>query len=237
MRQSVRYVRIALTLALSLALPFVLPLGLCGAALAEAPPISADTPSIAPSAALYAKLVEKARNGDADTNYTALRLSYVQSEGYDPYSTRTRPLFEDIWQALNAKDCSGAIAKSNELLRIDFTRIVIHALRSDCFGRLGDAANASRELAIGRGLAASLLASGDGKTPSTAYVVVTLNEEGFVLHELGVTEEQQALVNDNGHEYDRIAGTDKAGKKTSVYFEVSNLFAGLSREFGTSKEH
>jgi hypothetical protein len=210
-------------------------LGLSGAAMAEAP--ADTTPSIAPSAALYAKLVEKARNGDIDTNYTALRLSYAQSDGYDPYSTRTRPLFEDIWQALNAKDCAGAIAKSNEFLRIDFTRIVIHALRSDCFDQLGDSVTASRELAIGRGLAASLLASGDGKSPSTAYIVVTLNEEGFVLHELGVRQEKQSLVNDSGHEYDLVSGTDKAGQKTSVYFEVSNLFAGLSREFGSAKEH
>lgn len=204
---------------------------------AEAPPPLANTPSIAPSAALYVRLVEKARNGDTDTNYTALRLSYAQSDGYDPYSTRTRPLFEDTWQALNAKDCASAIAKSNELLRIDFTRIVIHALRSDCFDQLGDAANASRELAIGRGLAASLLSSGDGKSPSSAYVVVTLNEEGFVLRELGVRQEQQSLVNDSGHEYDLISGTDKGGNKTSIYFEVSNLFAGLSREFGVSREH
>jgi hypothetical protein len=212
-------------------------LGASGAAIADAPPSSSGTPSIAPSAALYAKLVEKARNGDADTNYTALRLSYVQSDGYDPYSTRTRLLFEDTWQELNAKDCAGAIAKSNELLRIDFTRIVIHALRSDCFDQLGETANASRELAIGRGLAASLLSSGDGKSPSSPYIVVTLNEEGFVLRELGVKQERQSLVNDSGHEYDLISGTDKAGQETSVYFEVSNLFAGLSREFGVSREH
>src|ERR1700684_2404662 len=99
-------------------------LALSGAASAEEPPSTGNIPS----AALYSKLVEKARNGDIDTNYTALRLSYVQSEGYDPYSTRTRPLFEDTWQALNAKDCASAIAKSSELLRIDFTRIVIHAV-------------------------------------------------------------------------------------------------------------
>ena len=203
-----------------------------GMAIAEAPPTFEN----APSAALYAKLVGKARNGDMDTNYTALRLSYVQSDVYDPYSTRTRPLFEDTWQALTAKDCAGVIAKSNALLKIDFTRIVIHALRSNCFDQLGDAANASRELAIGRGLAASLLGSGDGKSPSSAYVVVTLNEEGFVLHQLGVKQEQQSLMNDSGHEYDLISGTDKAGNPTSVYFEVSNLFAGLSREFGVAKE-
>jgi len=63
-------------------------------------------------------------------------------------------------------------------------------------------------------------------------VVVTLNEEGFVLHQLGVRQEQQSLVSDGGHEYDLVSGTDKTGQKTSVYFEVSNLFAGLSREFG-----
>lgn len=217
---------------LAKSLSVALVLSCAGRALADAPLPSEN----APSAALYARLVGKASNGDMDTNYTALRLSYVQSDDYDPYSTRTRPLFEDTWQALNAKDCATVIAKSNALLKIDFTRIVIHALRSNCFDQLGDAANASRELTIGRGLAASLLGSGDGKSPSSAYVVVTLNEEGFVLHQLGVRQEQQSLVNDSGHEYDLISGTDKAGNRTSVYFEVSNLFAGLSREFGVARE-
>ena len=181
-------------------------LGYFGPASADAPPGSDIAPSTMPSAELYARLIDKARNGDADTNYTALRLSYAQSEGYDPYSTRTRPLFEDVFHAISAKDCTVAIAKSDELLKIDFTRIVIHAVRSDCFNRLGDEGNASRELVIGRGLAASLLSSGDGRSPSTAFVVVTLNEEGFVLQDMGVRQEDQSLVNEGGHEYDLISG-------------------------------
>jgi hypothetical protein len=213
----------------------VLASGAFGEAIADAPPNPQGV--TAPSAALYARLVEKARNGDADTNYTALRLSYAQTDGYDPYSASTSALFEDTWHALKVQDCTTALAKSTELLKIDFTRIMIHAMRSDCFDRLGDKANASRELMIGRGLAASLLGSGDGKSQATAFIVVTLNEEGFVLRGLGVTQAGQSLVTQNGHEYDEIDGTDKTGQKVSVFFEVSNLFAGLSRQLGSAGAH
>jgi hypothetical protein len=178
----------------------------------------------------YEHLVAKAENGDTDIDYTQLRLAYTQTKQYDPYSANTQKLYEESWAALQAKDCVTVLAKSGALLKLDYTRIPIHVMRETCFKQQGDMARADRELAVAKGLALSLLASGDGKSTATAIKLVTLNEESFVLKHYGLAEDRQALVNQDGKQYDLIEGLDKNGQKIGVYFDVSLLFAGLNEK-------
>jgi hypothetical protein len=77
------------------------------------------------------------------------------------------------------------------------------------------------------------MASGDGKTPATAYRVVTLREEGFVMAGSNAREEGQALVPDSGHMYDLLTGTNqKTGEKFSLYFQVDAPLASTAKKFG-----
>ncbi|MBI3677752.1 MAG: DUF4919 domain-containing protein [Proteobacteria bacterium] len=180
------------------------------------------------SSSRYDDLVARAQQGDSDVDYTELRLAYAQTKQYDPYSANNEALFKQSWDALQAKDCATVLAKSAELLKLDYTRIPIHVMRESCLKQQGDEAEAERELGVAKGLALSLLASGDGKSTATAFKVVTLNEESFVLVHYGLSKERQALVNENGKQFDLIEGTDKTGVKIGVYFDVSLLFAGLA---------
>jgi hypothetical protein len=180
---------------------------------------------------LYADLVAKAERGDPDTDYTALRMAYVRSAAYDPYGTDTRPLFNDAWRAAEAKDCKTVFEKSDALLKVDYTDGAVHVMRSDCFAQTGDTDKASRELEIARGLARSLLTSGDGKSTKTAFVVVSMGEEHMVLAYLGLHETQQALIKDDGGPYDLITGTDpKTGTTQGVYFNVAAPFFHLEKQ-------
>jgi hypothetical protein len=191
---------------------------------------AACSPAFAANAS-YAVLVAKAQRGDTDTDYTALRLAYAASYAYDPYSANTRDLFAAAWAALQADDCATAMKKSDALLALDFTNIPVHAIREKCLAKAGDTAAAARELDAGKGLALSLLSSGDGKSVATAFVVVTLGEEEFVLVHFGIDEKKQLLIYDHGRPFDVIEGVDKSsGQKVDICFDVSNLFAGMSRK-------
>ena len=202
---------------------------LCVAALA----VSWSTIAFAADAPKYEDLVVRAEQGDATLDYTELRLSYAVSDGYDPYATQTRPLFSAAWTAFTAKDCTTAVASARAMFKINFVTIPMHFLVSDCLGQVGDSAGADRENAIARGLAQSLLASGDGKSPATAYTVVTLSEEGFVLSMLGFKEEKQSLLSADGHQYDLLEGKDeKTGEARAAYFNVDALFAGMAHALG-----
>lgn len=184
----------------------------------------------------YADLVAQAESGDPATDYTALRNAYVVSGEYDGYSTKVHELYDVLWPAFQAKDCAKAIATSDEMLKIDYTLVTVHFIRSDCFKQMGDQARAGREDAIGKGLAHSLLSSGDGKSTATAYVVVTMAEERFVLGYLELKEEKQSLVNAGGHNFDLIEGTNtKTGEKASAFFNVDAMFGSLTRSLQKPK--
>jgi hypothetical protein len=181
-------------------------------------------------------LVAQAESGDPATDYAALRNAYAVSDGYDGYSLAIHEMYNVLWPAFQAKDCAKVIATSDQILKIDYTPVAVHFIRSDCFKQMGDQARADHEEAIGRGLARSLLGSGDGKSAATAYVVVTMAEERFVLSFLELNEERQSLVTGGGHNYDLIEGKNqKTGEKASAYFNVDALFAGMARAFEKEK--
>jgi hypothetical protein len=182
----------------------------------------------------YEDLVARAERGDTALDYTALRNAYAVSAGYDPYGMKSKPLFSAAWKAFEAGDCTTALASARAMFAINYVTIPIHFVVGDCLRRAGDVAGADREEAIGRGLADSLRNSGDGKSTETAYKVVTLSEEGFVLTMLGFKEEQQSLLRDkDGHQYDLVEGRDeKTGEMRRAYFNVDALFAGMAKSLG-----
>ena len=179
----------------------------------------------------FSDLVAQAESGDTTTDYSALRASYAESDGYDPYSLKVRGLYDVIWPAFQAKDCAKVVSVSDQMLKIDYTLVSVHLMRADCFKQMGDSVRSAHEEAIGKGLAQSLLHSGDGKSIETAYAVVTMAEERFVLNALGLKEERQSLLNHDGHMYDLIQGpNENTGGPTSALFNVDALFAGMARE-------
>jgi hypothetical protein len=188
--------------------------------------------SSAAQAGAYEDLVAKAQAGDADVDFTALRTSYTQTQNYDPYSAGSVALTREAFQAANAKDCKTALEKADAALKLDFTNADLHMLRSNCLDQAGEKSQAMLELSLGRGLFNSIKASGDGKTPDTAYVVVTLREEGLLLAVLlDARETAQALLSTSKGPVDELTATNlKTGTVTKVYFNVNALFQGEMRQ-------
>ena len=62
-------------------------------------------------------------------------------------------------------------------------------------------------------------------------MVVTLDEERFVLLAKGLHEAKQALIQDEGHSYDLIDGKSKDGTTRSVYFQIDAITTAEARMF------
>ncbi|HWC62186.1 MAG TPA: DUF4919 domain-containing protein [Rhizomicrobium sp.] len=179
----------------------------------------------------YAALVAKAQTGDASTDFAALHKAYAQSSSYDPYGQDWQTINNDGYVALQAKDCVTALAKADAVLKIDFTAITSHMLRMTCSKQNGDDATAARELTISKGLLGSILSTGDGKSADTAYMVTTMADERYILLLSRSRETGQALLNTKNGPVDEITATDfVTGGKSTVYFNVSALFAGMERK-------
>lgn len=187
--------------------------------------------ALADPAGDYNALVTAAEDGDPGVDYTAMRLAYTQLAQYDPYGLKTNILMHDGRAAYVAKDCKTALAKFKAAIAIDFTISEAHALSADCLERAGDKKGEAREQAIAQGLFNSIMISGDGESPKTAFFVVSLHEEEMVLAIAGLEETGQALLKTQDGPVDKISVTNaKTGKTGTLYFNVTAFFAAMARQ-------
>jgi hypothetical protein len=198
------------------------------AVLPWAPAAGAQAPQAAPG---YEELVARAKAGDASVDWLALRNAYAESPNYDPYGATLRQLRSEMLDAHRRGDCAAAIAKAEDVLAANFVDIDAHLLASLCHEQLGNEQAMRREHAAARDLLGSILKSGDGKSEQTAFVVVQIAEEYSILRLLRLEPANQALIQAQGHNYDRFEAKSRdTGREAMVYFNIDRLLAALDRE-------
>ncbi len=83
------------------------------------------------------------------------------------------------------------------------------------------------------GLIRSILQSGDGQSPETAFVVINVREEYILMELLGLTMQKQSVLESGGHIYDRLEVVDsETGEERELYFNVDIPFAAYDRLLG-----
>jgi hypothetical protein len=178
--------------------------------------------------AIYDDLTAKAATGDKSVDFTALRAAYPFTQQWDAFSSQSAPLMEQANAAAKGKDCSTALEKLDEVLKIDYTMIVAHRVRSDCLK--GDAARIESKIADG--LMDSLRHGGNGKSEGTAYPVMSEHEELDILGDKNIvfkTRETEVRGSD-GHFYDVVHGISLQNgvRVRDVYFDVTAEVNGRS---------
>lgn len=171
--------------------------------------------------ATYDALTAKAAAGDRTVDYTVLRGTYPFTRQWDVYSGTTGPIMEQAKIAAKGKDCATALEKIDEVLKIDYTVIIAHKVRSDCLK--GDAARI--ESRIADGLMHSLTHAGNGRSEDAAYPVMSMHEEGDILLDKHIVLRSRDVEvrGSNGRFYDVVHGvslwTDV--RVEDVYFDVT----------------
>lgn len=202
---------------------------IAGHALALCLYLVAPFSAVAAAPESYDNLVAKAEEDGLSVDYTALRAAYAASDRDDPLGFSVDQNIGLMMKAMAAGDCDKALESSEKVLKASFINILAHLVRSECLSKQGELARAAREDTIVSGLRDSIFLSGDGASAKTAYVVVTLDEERFVLSARGLDETQQALIQDDGHSYDLIEGKSKDGTTKSVFFQIDAITAAEAR--------
>ena len=173
----------------------------------------------------YATLLATLKAGNTNIDYTRLRLSYVDS----PQSRKARDTTaaeKAMFAALDAKDYPKALHSAETVLDSEYVNIDAHYVASVANRELGAADKAEFHRTVFRGLIDSVRNSGDGKSPATAWVVISVNEEYVLLRALNCKPSGQSLVQQNGHSYDvmKCSGNDD-GKESTLYFNADIPFA------------
>jgi hypothetical protein len=204
--------------------------------LLSAPRLGAETPQ-QPGTPTYEELVARAKTGDANVDYLALRNAHAESPSYDPYGSKLGKLQSEMFDAYRRADCAAVVAKAESILAVNFVHVDAHLLAGLCHGKLGNEEATRRERQIARGLIDSILKSGDGKSEQSAFVVIQIAEEYSMLRLLGLQPLNQSLIHAQGHSYDRFeAKSNDTGQQVVVFFNIDRPLAALDRTLHPQKQ-
>lgn len=177
----------------------------------------------------YYQLVERAKRGDMNVDFVRLRDLFAERLCDDKVKTQS-PEREATVAAFEAKDYSKFVGLIEGVLDFEFVHLGLHRAAADAYRELNNQPKAHFHKAVAEKLLNALLTSGDGKTAPTAYRVLTIKEEYFIMNELGYIVRSQALVSEKDKMYDVLSGHDpKTDKTVSVYFDISSFFGGCRR--------
>lgn len=193
----------------------------------------ASAAGVQAAAGTYESLVARVRAGDAGVDYRALRYAYAESPVYQPYGGDFDEPRDEMRAAFNAQDCAKVLPAAEKVLNAIFVDITAHLLSGRCFERAGNQAKADFHRTVAKGLMDSIIASGDGKTTMTAFIVVTINEEYDVLSALRWRLVTQSLAHDGGHVFDRMEVKSTTSEETAtLFFEIDRPMMWLSKSLG-----
>ena len=176
----------------------------------------------------YDDYVAQVKAGKIEIDYTAFRLAYAASSKYAPYGTIE--IVSKLKRAYVAGDCSSAMAHAKEVFEVNFVQMEAHKITAFCLKKAGHEEEARREYAMFLGLFSSVLKSGDGKSPETAFVVIAVDEEYSVLETASLTPVKQALVSHGGSAFDRFeVKLPDSDQTVTLFFNVDRPQAQLAR--------
>ncbi len=183
------------------------------------------------SDSIYNELVSQIKNGSKDVDFTELRMAYANSSFYDPYG-KNNDVEKSMRRAYNDGDYEGVVRYAKELIEDNFLDIDSHVFCGMAYKKMGDNEKRNYHGFIALGLLDSIIGSGDGKTPETAFKVISVAEEYALLDMRGLKTSTQWLLEENGHEYDKLEAEDiDTGEKVTLYFNVDLPLRWFKRQF------
>jgi len=197
-------------------------------AMAALPPAAAAPFAVSDQPSEYATLLASLKAGNTSIDYTRLRLSYMDSperKAAKDTSNSEKAMFEE----LDKKDYPAALKDAEAVLESDYVNIDAHFVALVANQEMGAMDKAEFHRTVFRGLINSIRNSGDGKSPETAWVVITVHEEYVILRVLGFRPSQQSLLSQNGHSYDVMKVKNaEDGTEQTFYFNVDIPFKHYS---------
>ena len=160
-------------------------------------------------------------------DYSALRQEIGWSDDFSARCEHDRPI-ESIVSLMNDEKWRDAIAVGMPWLEKCPIDIRLHYYVAISYSELGSEPEAETHLQWFKGLMDSVVATGDGKTPQTPYVTVSVDEEYDALYFFGLKVTGQSLVQGVAL-LDAFTAENEEGKEFTIYFSPAAHFARLEK--------
>ncbi|MDB5431659.1 MAG: hypothetical protein JWP35_2775 [Caulobacter sp.] len=172
----------------------------------------------------FSRLVAQAEADDPATDFRALRFAWLTSAA-KKRGGDTLALTQKLAGAVRARKDAEVAAIARQIIAIDYTDMRAHKYLRQACAILKDQVCADHEHFVEFGLLKSIVGVGrDGRSLATAWEVISIPEEYFIVEMAGLRSSQQALVFDNDKPYDVLTVTTEDGKTMSVYFDIAAFF-------------
>lgn len=176
----------------------------------------------------YSEFVKQLELGKTDINYKEFRESFIESEQFKTASKKAvefEDLEKEMYSLMRSKKYLQIVDVTKKMLSIDYTSMLAHKILRQTYKIIGDTSNASKYKSIQFGLLNSIVHNGDGKTCATAWPVIQIAEEYFILQMLGASLLKQR-VDKKGGICDEMQVKTEEGNKGVYYFGISKVVQG-----------
>lgn len=169
----------------------------------------------------------------ARPDFLVLRNALGWSEDYVIRCENGRPT-KKIVDALNNQQWQLAASIGGRWLNQCPIDLRAHYLTAIAHKNLGNQLAEMNHQQWMEGLMESIMASGDGQGPLSAFVTISVSEEYDALYMFGLRSESQTLVN-TSPVCDVIRAVDDDGNNMDIYFAPNAHFARLERLLGQNE--
>lgn len=167
-----------------------------------------------------AALVAQMRDGDTAIDYTALRDAYAQSAGYDPYGEKVMGDHKAMFARLSDGDCPAASDAAGRVLAVNYLHASGHFIRWVCAMKDGRERDGQFHRAVLTGLMKSVTGGRDGRTPASAFSVISIDEEYALLRFFRLHPGNQRLVHADGSMFDLLEFSGDDGRRGTWLFNI-----------------
>lgn len=162
-------------------------------------------------------------------DFTELRTVWGWSDSFRASCELGRPL-GDMVENMNQGQWSQAAAIGQGWLAQCPVDIRVHYFTAISLAELGEAEKSEHHFRWAEGLMSSVVASGDGETPETAYETISVPEGYDALYLFGLEFKSQSLIS-GPLMRDLIVAVNEDGREFAIYFNPAPHFARLYEMF------
>lgn len=177
----------------------------------------------------YDVLLEKVKQKDPSVNFTELRYAFYESPNYNPYAPMMT--YRPLNAALAQKNYEEVLKIAESVLAKNFVEVNSHMAAQIAYQETGNTERAQFHKFMADGLLNSIKSSVDGKSPETAFEVISTSEEYGLIRSLKLRPIAQSLMMDKGHSYDAIKVIDpQTNQESTLYFNIDKPFNWQDRK-------
>jgi len=165
-------------------------------------------------------------------DFFTLRMAYTKTPDYSPYGISMGDSLKEIRKRIESNQYKKALQILNNVQKIEFVNILSHLYCGYIYRETGDSIQSEYHYFIYQSLLKSILHSGDGVSPKTAYIVISTKEEYLFLDWFNLNYSSQSLMHQDGFSFDVFSTTDpETGEEFEIYFNIQLPFDVLSKSF------